>query len=311
MVANNTNAPLRVAVVGAGVVGLALTAGLLAHGIDVVLYEHATTLKEIGTGIGLLPTAVTAIEALSPSMAEAMKRISFQLSFRLGVVNSASNEDLSLRQEGGLYDLVVPDEQGRTMHTMARAALATTLLDHVPKERLKLGKKVVNVVSTSASDPVRLVFADGTTAEADAVVACDSAKSRIRRVMLGDAHPGSLCQYAHEVCYRALVDSSALRSILGPLADVTAIYLAPGAYLIVYPVGVRANISVYVHDASHSPPPASQSHGRVAPRAELATVLSKLGPNIRAIADILPEEVSVWALHDLLEHPLATLHDTA
>lgn len=168
MVANNTNAPFRVAVVGAGVVGLALTAGLLAHGIDVVLYEQATALKEIGTGIGLLPTAVTAMESLSLSMAEAMNRISFQLSFRLGIVNSASNEDLSLRQEGGLYDLVVPDEQGRIMHTMARAALATTLLDHVPEGRLKLGKKAVDVVSTSASEPVSLVFADGTTAEADA-----------------------------------------------------------------------------------------------------------------------------------------------
>lgn len=98
--------------------------------------------------------------------------------------------------------------------------------------------------------PYHMIFADTRFA----VVACEGVKSRIRRVMLGDAHPGSLCQYAYEVCYRALVVSSALRSILGPLADVTAAYLAPGAYLI-----------VYVHDASLSPPPASQSHARPTP----------------------------------------------
>lgn len=168
MTANNTTDPLRVAVVGAGVVGLALAGGLVAHGIDVVLYEQATALEEIGTGIGLLPIAVTVMKALSPSMVEAMKRISFQTPFRLGVVNGASDEDLSLRKDGALYDLMVPDEQRRALHTMARAALATTLLEHVPKERLKLGKKVVDVLSTSDSEPVRLVFADGTTAKADA-----------------------------------------------------------------------------------------------------------------------------------------------
>lgn len=35
-------------------------------------------------------------------------------------------------------------------------------------------------------------------------------------------------------------------------------------------------------------------------------MLSRLDPNIRAMTTLLPEDVSVWALHDLLKHPLAT-----
>ncbi|TQW01310.1 monooxygenase [Cordyceps javanica] len=302
----------------AGVVGLTLAAGLIEHGVDAVLYEQARALQEIGTGIGLVPTAVAAMEALSPRMAEGVKRVSFQSPFFLGLIDGASDEDLSLRTDKGrLYDVVVPDEQGRSLYTTARATLIAELLRHVPAERVELGKKVVDVVSGSDDEPVTLVFADGTTAEADAVVGCDGIKSRVRRVMLGDAHPASTCQYAHEVCYRALVNTAALRPILGPLlAESTAMYLAPGAYLIVYPVGNRANISVYVDDdddddddaSSTAPRPApDQNHGRVAARAELAAKLeARLGCSMRAVVSLLPEQVSAWALHDLFEHPLAT-----
>ncbi|OAA55178.1 Aromatic-ring hydroxylase-like protein [Cordyceps fumosorosea ARSEF 2679] len=298
--------PIRVGVVGAGVVGLTLTAGLLSHGVDAVLYEQASVLREIGTGIGLLPTAIAALEALSPAVAAGVRGVCFRSPYFLGLVDGATDEDLSLRTEGkGLYDLVLPDEQGRNLYTTARATLVTELLRHVPAERLELGKKVVDIVEGSDGDPVTLVFADRTTAEADVVVGCDGVKSRVRRAMLGDDHPAASCQYAHEVCYRALVDGPSLRAVLGPLADRTALYLGPGAYLIVYPVGSRANISLYVDDPGPPPPP-DRSHGRSAPRAEAVAALARLGPSLRALAALLPEEVGAWALHDLHEHPLRT-----
>ncbi|KAM3510959.1 hypothetical protein MY11210_005425 [Beauveria gryllotalpidicola] len=84
---------------------------------------------------------------------------------------------------------------------------------------------------------------------------------------------------------------------------------SPGSYIFVQNfTGAFANISIYVDDDDDDDLrlPNSQSHGRSAPRAELAAVLGTLGPSLRALADILPENASAWALHDLHEQPLAT-----
>lgn len=137
------------------------------------------------------------------------------------------------------------------------------------------------------------------------MVGCDGVKSRVRRALLGDAHPAAHCQYAEEVCYRALVDTAALRQLLGPLASSVSVYVGSGAYLIIYPIGSLANISVYVATATPLLP-GQTSHKRIAPRAELVAALANMGPSIRGIADLLPSEVHVWALHDLHEHPLDT-----
>ncbi|KAJ6785092.1 hypothetical protein PWT90_03549 [Aphanocladium album] len=306
MTINPPNEPaLRVAVVGAGIVGLTLAAGLLEHGVDATVYEQASALQEIGTGIGLIPTAVTALEALSPAVAAGMRRVAFESSYSIPLVDGATDEDLAARPGNSEpHDSKVRADPGQRLWTCPRATLAAELLRHVPPERLKLGKRVVDVVSKSNTGPVTLVFADGTTAEADAVVACDGVKSRVRAVLLGASHPAAPCQYAGELCYRTLVSTTALRGLLGPLADSTAFYVGPGVYLIIYPVGDRANISVYVDH--RTPPPPNAPHGRVAPREALVAALSVMGPSIRAIANLLPEEVSVWALHDSHDQPLTS-----
>lgn len=162
---SSADPPLRVAVVGAGIVGLALAVGLLDHGVDVTLYEQARVQHHIGAGIGLVPTAVAALEALSPAAAAEMRRIALRSEYRQILVDGASPDDLAKKPPCSMRGA---QDDALTLYTMARAAFAEALLARVPTERLHLGKKLVDVMNKSESGPTTMVFDDGTTAETDA-----------------------------------------------------------------------------------------------------------------------------------------------
>jgi salicylate hydroxylase len=55
---------IRVAVIGAGLGGLAAACALRQHGIEVAVYERAAQLGEVGAGIQLAPNAVKVLRAL-------------------------------------------------------------------------------------------------------------------------------------------------------------------------------------------------------------------------------------------------------
>ena len=55
---------IRVAIIGAGLGGLAAAGALRQHGIEVVVYERAPQLGEVGAGIQLAPNAVKVLRAL-------------------------------------------------------------------------------------------------------------------------------------------------------------------------------------------------------------------------------------------------------
>ncbi len=55
---------IRVAIIGAGLGGLAAAGALRQHGIEAVVYERAPQLGEVGAGIQLGPNAVKVLRAL-------------------------------------------------------------------------------------------------------------------------------------------------------------------------------------------------------------------------------------------------------
>jgi 2-polyprenyl-6-methoxyphenol hydroxylase-like FAD-dependent oxidoreductase len=56
--------PLRVAIVGGGIGGVAAATALVLRGIDVRLYEQAPALAEVGAGLAIQPNGVRMIERL-------------------------------------------------------------------------------------------------------------------------------------------------------------------------------------------------------------------------------------------------------
>ena len=56
--------PLRVAIVGGGIGGLAAANALLQRGLDVRVYEQAPALTEVGAGVALQPNGIRMLRRL-------------------------------------------------------------------------------------------------------------------------------------------------------------------------------------------------------------------------------------------------------
>ena len=70
-----TDAGAQVAVVGAGIGGLALAAALLADGADVTIYEQASGFARVGAGIQMTPNAMKVLRGLG--LEDALRAIAF------------------------------------------------------------------------------------------------------------------------------------------------------------------------------------------------------------------------------------------
>ena len=67
---------LRVAVIGAGIGGLAAACALRTRGFEVAVYERAPSLGEVGAGLQLGPNAVKVLRALA--LETALRQLAFE-----------------------------------------------------------------------------------------------------------------------------------------------------------------------------------------------------------------------------------------
>ena len=56
---------IRVAIVGGGIGGLAAANALVRRGIDVMVYEQASALGEVGAGVFIYPNSLRQLERMS------------------------------------------------------------------------------------------------------------------------------------------------------------------------------------------------------------------------------------------------------
>ena len=68
--------PLRVAIIGAGIGGLAAACALRQCGFEIALYERATRLGEVGAGLQIGPNSVKVFRALG--LEDALRRNAFE-----------------------------------------------------------------------------------------------------------------------------------------------------------------------------------------------------------------------------------------
>src|ERR1700716_4159651 len=122
------NAVHSVAVVGAGIGGLAVAATLRRIGVDVQVYEQASRFGRVGAGIQMLPNPMKVLRGLG--LEERLRRVAFAPVSRLH-----------------------------------RAELHDALASTVPSEIVHLGKKLQEL--QLEPDGATLVFTDGTRVRAD------------------------------------------------------------------------------------------------------------------------------------------------
>jgi len=158
----------RVAIIGGGIGGLTTAIAFRKIGFDVNVYERATELKEVGSGMSLWPNAVRSLNQIDPN-------ILLRLQTR-----GRTLRRLLMKDAGGEWIKALPlpaaDCSGIAIH---RAELQSALAEAVPPRSIHLDHTFSRLEQRPNS--VLLHFENGASAEADLVVACDGIHSAVRK----------------------------------------------------------------------------------------------------------------------------------
>jgi salicylate hydroxylase len=174
-----------VAVIGGGTGGLCLAQGLRQAGVDVAVYERSRTRTERlqGYRVHINPNGSHALHScLPPVLWERFVATTGERGSAFGFLDEQLRELMLIEDEltsGAVYDPV------RAHHSASRITLHQVLstdLDGI----LHYDKKFERY-ERRADGRITCFFADGTTADADVVVAADGANSQVRSQYLPEA----------------------------------------------------------------------------------------------------------------------------
>jgi salicylate hydroxylase/6-hydroxynicotinate 3-monooxygenase len=189
--------PLNVAIIGAGMGGLAAAAALRKVGIGVTVYEQARQFARLGAGIQVGCNAMKVLRGLG--LEQRMRKQSFY-------PRSWNNRDW--RTGEIKFDMIFGESAeakfGAPYLLAHRGDLHAALASAVPEQCLRLNHKLAGL--DEAADGVRLTFADGVTAMADAVVGADGVHSLVRDILF-DTPPVS---YTGRIAYRTTYPAALL-----------------------------------------------------------------------------------------------------
>lgn len=220
----------RVAIVGAGVGGLALGGFLSRLGVPFAVYEQARQFTRLGAGIQMSPNAVKVLRALG--LERRIRELAFApRSWSNRVWNSGDN----------LFDFIYGDEAeakyGAPYVLMHRGDLHDALHSTVPAGSIAFNKTLTNLARKGGGYELR--FADGSTAAADAVIGADGVHSRVREILLGPEKPRFTGRVAHRTVF-----SSALMN--GYLVETCTKWWGPDRHIVIYPVNPRRDETYFV-----------------------------------------------------------------
>ena len=186
--------PLSIAIIGAGMGGLATAAALRRPRIDVTVYEQAAQFARIGAGIQIGCNAMKVLHELG--LEQRLRAQSFY-------PRSWNNRDW--RTGEVKFDMIFGESAERKFgapYLLAhRGDLHAALASAVPDEDVKLSHKLVGL--DEVSDGVRLTFANGATAVADAVIGADGVHSQVREILFGASPVNFTGRIAYRTTYPA------------------------------------------------------------------------------------------------------------
>ena len=212
--------PLRIAIVGAGIAGLTLSAALWRRGMCSQVVEQTALLTEVGAGVQLAPNATRVLRRIG--LADHLDSVAV----RPAALEMRRWDDGRVLRRTELGDHCT-DVYDAPYYAVHRADLHRGLFELVRHGNIHLGLRCTEVRQFAGG--VRLDFDNGATMPADVVIGADGIHSVVRDVLVADTPVFS----GHSI-FRGLVPVDALPV---PMAEPTiGIWLGPGRHCVRYPV---------------------------------------------------------------------------
>lgn len=233
----------HIAIIGAGIGGLALAISLSRQRVAYTIYEAGPQFSAVGAGIALGPNSLRAMALLEPRLRDLYDKIS---TGNRSPGKAHVFADFMLAEPGfGAshgWEGAPVGSKDFTKSGAHRKDLLVIMTQLLPIENVKFGKRAVEV--TQAGKKVKIRFADGEVVEVDAVVGCDGGKGVTRKAVLTSNYPDDVAaRYSGRYAYRAIIPLVDAQKTLGKYADDGKMFLGPGHYFALYQMtGGRMNL---------------------------------------------------------------------
>jgi salicylate hydroxylase len=219
----------RIAVIGAGIGGLATACALRKRGFEVAVYERAGELGEVGAGLQLGPNAVMVLRALG--IEDRLR----PLACEPANIVSVAWDDAHLRFREPLK-AVIAARFGAPYLTVHRADLHALLQAKLPAACIHLDAQCTGAASTAGAAVA--TFADGSEIEADVVVGADGINSAVRESLFG----AQAARFTQQMAWRCIVPIHCVPERIGPGKSVEigrdeyVGWIGPDGHVICYPI---------------------------------------------------------------------------
>jgi salicylate hydroxylase len=281
------SAPVRsIAVVGAGVAGLATALACARAGHRVQVFEQVREFAPVGAGIQLGPNATRVLHDLGlESALRAVAAFPAELQVRSGI-------------DARLLGVLPLGEQAQTRYGAPYATLARADLHHILLTALEAHTQaslyLASYIDSAQQDSGAVQFrtADGIVRRVECMAAADGLWSKLRSQVLYDTPPDA----TGHIAYRALVPQADLPEDLRS-AVVTA-WLGPNFHAVTYPVrgGAWLNAVVVVHGVGEG-----ESDNWSQP-AEPEAVAARLDGAALALGDLV-QAMGAWQSWTMFDRP--------
>jgi salicylate hydroxylase/6-hydroxynicotinate 3-monooxygenase len=272
---------LNIAVIGAGMGGLATAASLRRVGIDATVYEQAPRFTRLGAGIQVGCNAMQVLRELG--LEDRMRREAFY-------PRSWNNKDWQTGEVrfDQIFGPSAEEKYGAPYLLAHRGDLHSALHSAVPDEVIRLDHKVVGIDDHGGS--VVLRFASGATAEHDGVVAADGVHSRIKNLLFGETPANDTGRIAYRTVFPA--------ELLGGYEiDECTKWWGPDRHIVIYYVKPDRSEVYFVTSQPAEPDFTVESWSAKGDVNTLRQAFEGFHPQVQHVLAVTPE-VHKWALVD-------------
>lgn len=221
-----TQMSLRIAIVGAGIGGLAAALFLRRAGLIASVYEQASELREVGAGVVVAPNMVRPLGLLG--LAQRLPEFAVALDAAWEFRRWQDGRVLFVQPMGAECER----RYGAPCYVAHRADVLALLRNALPAEQLHLGQRFVALRQDDAGATLTFARKRGDTVDvrADVVIGADGIHSGVRELVAPDVD----ARFSGLSAFRCLVPAQLAPAMA--LRPVQSLWLGPERHFVHYPI---------------------------------------------------------------------------